>query len=202
MRININLATQAFQDVRRFFVRWGAIAAALAILAALLCTLTFYRWRTYRQISTDIARARQQLARLDAEKAQEQQVLNRPENRDVRERSAFINELIHRKQVSWTKVFVDLEQIMPPHLRVLALRPEVKDDQIRIDMMVGGDSRDRATELVSRMEKSRTFRNAFVVAEAEEGGTGPSSGADAMRFQISAEYVPQGQTTAETGGGQ
>ncbi|HXZ81337.1 MAG TPA: hypothetical protein VEG30_15520 [Terriglobales bacterium] len=200
MHLNINLASEPFLDARRFFTRWAAILGALLIVAALFCTAAVNRWRSYRQISADINRAHQQLARLAAEKAEEQQILNRPENRDVRERSAFINELIHRKQVSWTKVFVDLEQIMPPHLRVLALKPEVKEDEIRIDMLVGGDSRDRATELVSRMEKSRTFRNAFVVSESDE--VGGSTGGDAIRFQISAQYVPQDQSPVDAGGGQ
>lgn len=202
MRTHINLATQPYQSVRRFMMQWTAILGSLAILAALLGYLAYAHWHNYRAMSANIAREQQILADLDAKQAQDLAILNKAENHDVRERSDYINGLILRKEVSWTKIFVDLEKMMPPHLRVLSLSPQVEQDKLLINMALGGDSRDRAAELVRRMEGSKTFRSAQITSENEgEAGEG--------RFMVTAEYVPGNEeaasaptTTAQvTGGG-
>jgi hypothetical protein len=76
-------------------------------------------------------------------------------------------------------------------LRVLGIAPQVKDDQIILQMELGGDSRDRALELARRMEKSNVFRDARIVTES--AGQTQTGQTDIMHFQMTAEYVP-GQT--------
>ena len=39
MRLNINLASQKYEDVRRFYVRWGTAIALTAILTLVLIFL-------------------------------------------------------------------------------------------------------------------------------------------------------------------
>jgi hypothetical protein len=114
--------------------------------------------------------------------------LNKPDNRDVREKSDFLNQLILRKEVSWTRIFINLEKMMPPHLRVLSVQPSLKEEQIIISMQLGGDSRERAAELVRRMEKSKTFRNAHITTENDSQAAQGQQ--DPMRFTVRAEYVP------------
>jgi hypothetical protein len=66
-----------------------------------------------------------------------------------------------------------------------------------LHVVVSTDSRDRAVELVRRMEKSNHFRQAQVVAEsvttpgASDQGTGPAN----IQFDIAAIYVPAGPDT-------
>ena len=188
MRLNINLATQPYEDARRFTAIWTGILGALLLSAIILGVLVAKRWHDYRQVSRAISVEQGVLNELDAKQAQDLAILNKPENRDVRERSQFLNQLILRKEVSWTKIFTNLEKMMPPHLRVLAVQPTLQQDQIIINLNLGGDSRDRAAELVRRMEKSKTFRNATVVSEADSlAGPGQQ---DSMRFTVRAEYIP------------
>ena len=211
MRLNINLATQPYEDARRFLIAWSSVIGVLLLLVIVLTVGVVKRWQHYRQMSADLNRERQVLQDLDAKQKQGLAILNRPDNRDVRDKSEFINSLIRRKQVSWTTIFADLEQLMPSHLRVLGVEPIVKNDQIQIQMLLGGDSRERAAQLARRMETSNVFRDALIEDEsAAESKPGPSStpAGDLMRFRITAEYVP-GQALhkpaaakTEDGGGQ
>jgi len=133
-----------------------------------------------------------QIAKLDQQRARAQEVMDRPENRDVREKSRFLNAAITRKAFSWTRVFEELERVMPPRVHVVSIRPEVKDDQVRLVMTVAGDTRETAVELLRRMEVSERFRRPQLISEdVRQTNTGSQ-----VEFAISAQYVPQVLTLA------
>lgn len=200
MRLNINLATQPYEDARRFTAIWTGIIGALLVSAIVLSLLVYKRWHDYRQVSHAISVERTVLQDLDDKQTQGLAILNRAENQDVRQRSDFLNQLILRKEVSWTNIFTSLEKMMPPHLRVLAVQPSFKDGQLIVSMQLGGDSRDRVAELVRRMEGSKIFRKAQIVNENEsQAGSARQPQEDPMRFSVSAEYIP-GAGIAATGG--
>jgi hypothetical protein len=188
MRLNINLASQPYEDARRFITTWASVLVPLVLLVIALSIGAGRQWLQYRQLSNEVDREKKILADLDVKQAQGMAILNDPANHDVREKSAFINGLILRKEISWTRIFTDLEQIMPAHLRVLSIAPEVKEDQIVVVMQLGGDSRDRAAELVRRMERSHVFRGAQI--DTENDAAGQAGTQDPMHFQLRAEYVP------------
>ena len=169
MRIDINLATQPYQDARRLWMRWGAGLGA----------------RTDRNL---IKQREQQIAERDEEKVKAQWLLNLPENRSTRDCSQFLNELFQRKSFSWTRVFEDLERVMPARLHVVSIQPEpAADNQLEIKLVVAGDSSDRALELVRRMESSQRFRQTLVEHWRNERSQVPG---DNVQFDISALYVP------------
>src|SRR5512132_1679954 len=104
MRFDINLASQPYQDVQRFLLRWGlAIFALLLFTGGLVyaATTAFMSWRV---TDKQIRYVRSQIAERDRQKAQVEAFLNRPENRETRDRSQFLNALIARKAFSWTEV--------------------------------------------------------------------------------------------------
>ncbi len=190
MHFKINLATQPYEDAREFFVRWTAIVAGLVVLACLLAFGAAYSFRHYRDDRANLERERNALKKLDEQQAQDLVILGSSSNRVVRDKSEFLNGLLKRKQISWTKVFINLESMMPPHIRVLSIAPGLDEDQVKLNITLGGDSRDRAAELVRRMEKSETFRHSLIVTEADSGNNAGNPG-DSMRFQVSTEYVPE-----------
>ena len=187
MRLDINLATQPYEDVRRFWLRWGGALAGMGILTLLLLYLAIAGLLTARQDRNLIRQRQQQIAERDREKAQAEALLNRPENRSTRDRSQFLNDLFQRKAFSWTRVFEDLERIMPARLHVVSIRPELApDNQLAINLTVAGNSREHALALVEKMEASQRFQQTRI--EQEEALTGQ---ADTVQFNISAVYVPE-----------
>ena len=106
------------------------------------------------------------LTGLNREEAQARAILNKPANRDIADQSEFLNELFARKALSWTRVFTEMERIVPPELHVVSMKPEyTKTNDLMVRVVVATDSRDRAVELVRRMEKSNHFRQSQIVAE-------------------------------------
>ena len=189
MHLEVNLATRPYEDVRRFWLQWSLRFAALGVLSLILLLFLFSAWRQGRAVSRRTEQARQQIASLQQEKQQAESILGRPGNREIRERSAFLNALIARKAFSWTQVFADLETIMPPRLHVVSITPDLtEDNRLQVHLRVAGESRDSAVELVRRMEASPHFRGPEIKAEVTEAP--PQAG---VEFEIVARYTPAAQ---------
>lgn len=194
MRLDINLASQPYEDARRFWLRWGTALVAAAALTLFLIAATFTGWFNARRDRGQIADLRAQIAERDQVRQRAQQFLDRPENRATRDESQFINDLIDRKSFSWTRVLEDLEKVMPARLHLVAIHPELDpDNQLKVKMTVAGESRERAIELARRMEDSRRFSQTYIDTES----TDTSHPGDAVLVGINAIYVPQTDAVAE-----
>lgn len=186
MRLDINLATRPYEDAREFWVRWGLGVGLLGILTLALLGWAVQGWTKAGRDRHDIAQLQEQIAERDKERANDQAVLDMPANRSTRDQSQFLNGLIQRKSFSWTRVFEDLERVMPPNLHVVSLRPELNEqNQMELEMKVAGDTRAAAVELVHRMEGSRHFQGAQLVQE----GQGSEAGSGVVASVVSV-YVP------------
>jgi hypothetical protein len=166
MRLGINLATRPYEDPGEFWSRWGLAIALLAIFSLALIGWTVRSWTNAGRDRHYIAELQNKIATQDRQRADAQAFLDMASNRSTRDQSQFLNGLIQRKAFSWTRVFEDLEQVMPPNLHVVSLRPEFNEqNEMQLYMLVAGDSRAAAVELVHRMEGSKHFQGAQLVQE-------------------------------------
>jgi type IV pilus assembly protein PilN len=197
MRFNINLASQPYEAGRQYRRRIGAVVAALALIAVLLVGYIVYQRIHSRTINQQLSEVRQEINGLNQEESQARAILNKPENRDVADQSAFLNQLFARKALSWTRVFAEMERIVPPDLHVVSMKPEYnKANDLVLHVMVATGSRGRAVELVRSMEKSNHFRQAEIVAESVIANSGDqSAGPGNIQFDIAAVYLPKAQDT-------
>jgi len=188
MRLDINLASQPYEDARQFWLRWGTALVAAAILTMALLTITITGWFAARRDHAKIAELRAEIGQRDRTRQQAEDFLNRPENRSTRDQSQFLNDMIERKSFSWTRVLEDLEKVMPARVHLVSIHPELDDEnQLALKMVIAGDSRDRALELARRMEDSRRFSSTYIETEH----SGASSSGDTVQFNINAIYVPE-----------
>jgi type IV pilus assembly protein PilN len=193
MRLDINLASQPYEDSRQFWLRWGTGLAGAAILTLGLLTITISGWYSARRDHVKIAEFRSQIAQRDRTREQAEAFLNRPENRTTRDQSKFLNQLIERKSLSWTYVLEDLEKVMPSRVHLVSIHPELSDEnQLTLKMVVAGDSRDKALELARRMEDSRRFAQTYIASE----NAAPTGSGDTIQFDINGIYVPQAAPAA------
>jgi type IV pilus assembly protein PilN len=188
MRLDINLASRPYEDARQFWLRWGTALVAAGALTLFLVAATFTGWLNARRDHAQIADLRSQIAERDQRRQRAEEFLNRPENRTTRDESEFLNDLIDRRSFSWTHVLEDLEKVMPARLHLVSIHPELdEDNQLKVKMMVAGDSRERAIELARRMEDSRRFSQTYIYTEhIATAHTG-----DSVEVGIDAIYVPQ-----------
>ena len=190
MRLDINLASQPYEDAPQFWMRWGTALVVTAIVTLALLALTVTGWFDARRDHAKIAQLRTEIAQRDRARQQAEDFLNRPANRATRDQSQFLNELIERKSFSWTRVLEDLEKVMPARVHLVSIHPELDDEnQLLLKLSVAGDSRDRALELARRMEDSRRFTTTRVISETYK--TENTNNIDPFQCTIEAIYVPE-----------
>jgi type IV pilus assembly protein PilN len=199
VRLNINLATKPYQDVRRFLLQWGGVVVLLAVCTLALVWNAASTWRQSREVNAKTSALESEIAVLDRQHDEAVAMLGLPQNKSVVEDSKFLNGLIARKAFSWTRVFMQLEQIMPPRLHVVSISPSLQSstNTVEVHMQVAGTSREAAVELVKRLEQSPSFRDARI---SEESEAPERDSEDKVKFQVTAIYVPRAASEAPTAG--
>lgn len=199
MRININLASQKYEDVRQFYVRWGS---ALALMIGLTIGLAFLAWSNYRDAAggrRHINQLRAEVAKLDQQRRDAEAVLNRPENRDVRDQKNFWNDVIDQRSFSWTQLFSDLEKIMPARAYVISVQPTLTPErQLQLKLVVAGENHESGLEVQSKLERSERFHQPTIKRETQrtvgQGAPGPGARNQSVwEFEIEAFYTPATQ---------
>ena len=192
MRLNINLATQPYEVARQYRQRMTMLIGILGLIAVVLVSYIVVQRVKTRPINRQLSEEQGQIDGLDREESQARTTLNKPVNRAIADQSDFLNELFARKSLSWTRIFMEMERIVPGNLHVVSMKPEyTKTNDLVIHIVVATDSRDRAVELVRRMEKSTHFRQPQVVAEmVVTNTTDQAAGGGNIQFDIAAIYVP------------
>src|SRR4051812_20660859 len=188
MRLDINLASQPYEDARQFWTHWGTGVGALALLTLILLIMDVTGFVNARRDRAAIAEKKALIAERDKIRSDAESYLNQPEHRNTRDQSQFLNDLIERKAFSWTRVLENLEKVMPPRVHLVSISPQLdEDNELALKMTVAGDSRERAIELAKRMEESRRFVQTSIVRESHiESQTG-----DTEQFEMAAVYIPE-----------
>ncbi|MGA7414346.1 MAG: hypothetical protein WBW33_28005 [Bryobacteraceae bacterium] len=189
--MTINLASEPF---RRERARNAALVAACSVLSILLITLVslvFHERGRAAKLRKEIEVQRVELAKYQREQGRFRGILGKPENADVFSESAFLNQLIARRAVSWTMVFDDLQTVLPYNVRLVSVRlPQVAagDDpasnHIQLDMFVGAEKQEAVIELLQRLEQSPSFGSAALVSQQP-----PAQNEPYFRFRVSVPYV-------------
>jgi type IV pilus assembly protein PilN len=168
----INLASQPFRRERAENAAYMVAAAVLACSLLVLITLIAHSRSQAADLRRVIDSENRELRQLQRQEAQYSTVLSRPQNADVFARSVFLNELIARRAVSWTRVFKDLQSVMPTNMRLMGIRlPQVAAEQssgvnhIELEMTVGTDRPDSVIELLRHLQQSPLFGSAQVMSQ-------------------------------------
>jgi len=191
MRLNINLASQKYEDVRQFYVRWSMAIGFASVLTLLLLVLAYLNYSGSAQSGERIGKLEQEIATLQKQRAAAEEISNRPENHDVTAQKNYWNRQIMRRSFSWTQLVNDLQKIMPARAFVTSVHPEITiDNRVKLTVSIKGDKHENALELVQKMEKSERFRGPRIILETTEKDQ--RSGATTYKFEISTYYTPTG----------
>jgi hypothetical protein len=186
IQVPINLATEPFRRDRPVLVASAALGLLLAISLGFEAKTIVSERQQGDEIHVIINRLNTQLRGITAEQAKLNALLRRPENAEVMERSLFLNTLIDRKAISWTKLFADLEKVVPYNVRLVSVRlPEVDtENRVLLDMVVGAKERPEIVELVKHLEASPQFGETNV-----QSSTPPSQTDPFYRYHVVVSYA-------------
>lgn len=211
MRIQVNLASRPFVELRPFFLRLRLLMGLLALLGvgfAIVAHLLSARAAT-QQAQLDLLRNQTIVAQ--QAKLHTEQRMRDPVNARVLDRAHFLNALFLRKSFSWTAVMMDLENVLPGGVQVTSIEPAISPDgSVVIRLRVSGE-RANAVQLVRNLEHSRRFLQPRLAGEASQvkenvngarNSPGPApqapTGPPGVEFDILANYnpLPPGQPYA------
>ena len=186
IQVPINLATEPFRRDRPMLVASAAAAALLVILLIFQISTILSERSQGADIHFTIERLNRQLKTISTEQARLSGAMRRPENSEVLERSYFLNTLIDRKAISWTRLFADLEKVVPYNVRLITVRlPEVdSDNRVLVDMVVGAKELAPIRQLVQNLESSDLFGDANV-----QSGAPPSQTEPLYRYHVVVTYA-------------
>jgi len=186
----INLASQPFRRERAQNAMIAAACVALTCSLLVLIGLFLHERAQAGDLRSVIDAQNSTLHRLQREQAQFSRVLAKPENADVFATNVFLNELIARRGVSWTRVFSDLGTVLPENMRLLAIRlPQVGEDstgtnRVQLDMIVASEKSEAVIGLLKNLEESPLFGAASVVTQ-----TPPNQNDPFYKYRVTVAYA-------------
>jgi type IV pilus assembly protein PilN len=185
MRIPINLAREPFRRDRPMLVGSAVAAVLLLVTLGVLTGLAITQQNQKRDTQAMLNRTNRQLAAITNEQSKLDRAMRQPGNEVVLDRSVLLNTLIHRKAISWTKIFSDLDSVCPPNVRVIGIRPTVNaQGGLFLDMQVAADGIEPVIGFVSKLEASDVFGSTAVSGYAPPSQTNPF-----YRFQLTVTYA-------------
>jgi type IV pilus assembly protein PilN len=196
MKININLASQPYEDAKRFYLQWLPLLVGLLALTALVSAKSWQNFRDSRTVAGQISDEQAKIEALDKEKQEARTTLEEPQNSGTHDQAKFLNELFAKKAFSWTTVLSDLEKLMPAQIQVTSIKPDLKNGQLYVVLGVSTTERDSANELVRRMETSEHFVGAQI---REETYRNDSSDKDKKAKLVITALYKSGPPRAEGG---
>ena len=188
MLIPINLASQPFRKDRPLLAAGFATAGILTALLIFLIVLIANQRNQLKGERKEIAALDAKLQQISKDQAQIDTQLRRPDNEAVFERNVLLNMLIDRKSISWTRIFADLERVLPGNVRLISVRlPQITNqNQVLLDMVVGAQEQTPILDLLRRFESSPVF-GATTVHSFQP----PSQNEPLYRYRVSVNYTQQ-----------
>lgn len=188
---SINLASQPFRRERAQNAAYLLVSAVLACSLLVLVVLILHQRALAADLRREIDSETRALQHYQREEAQFATVLGKPENADVFSTAVFLNELIARRAVSWTRVFKDLSAVMPSNMKLLGIRlPQIPTEDasgtnhVQLDMLVGSDRPDTVIELLKQLQASSLFGAATVVTQQP-----PTQNDPFYKFRVTVGYA-------------
>ena len=84
---------------------------------------------------------------------------------------------------------------------MISIRPGISgDNNLELKLVVGGETREQALDLVRKMESSKHFRQTRIDTEKFENPNNSNNNNDRVQFDIDALYVPANEMRDNNGG--
>jgi Tfp pilus assembly protein PilN len=184
MRLPLNLASQPMRRDRPILVASAVVAILLCISLVALIGMAITDRRNMNESRKVIARVQSQLDKTNAAQAQIDAQMRLPENATVLYRNLMFNELIQRKGISWTRIFADLEKVLPHNVRIASIRPTLNAKGVlSLEMVVAADTSEPVIGFITNLEQSDVFGDV-----GQTSWVPPTQNDPFVRFHVTVTY--------------
>lgn len=193
MMLRGNLATRPFYNER-------IVGLLLALIAVIVLALTVTNATRLLQLSSRRSELRAQIqadeataARIRQTAADVQKGVDRATLVRLAGSAREANALIDERTFSWTTLLTYIESTIPMGVRLTAITPEFKKDDIIVTLMLVGRRVEDVTEFINALEDTGAFYDVSpTVADSTEDGL--------ERVTVKGWYVPPPPVKAATPG--
>ena len=183
--VPLNFASEPFRRDRAMLVASAGVGLLLIAMLAVLVNLAGAERGRAAENRRALALLERRLATVASQQARLETSLHRNENAEVFERSQFLNLLLYRKSISWTRIFSDLEGVLPHNVRLISVRPQVSArNDLLLDMVVSTQASEPVIDFLMRLEASPLFGATNIHSLLP-----PSQSEPMYRCRVSVNYV-------------
>jgi len=189
MKTRLNLATVPLENNRKFMTGWSLLGGLAALAFVLLSVHAYRGWRANTELRNEIAHQQSRIAGLAQRQSALDAFFKNPQVREDVDRSAFLNSLIEQRSFPWTKIFMDLEQALPPGVRVVNIAPKMENGHLQVTLLVGALTDEGKLKFLKALEDSKVFSQIQVRQESHPQQNGPAGGGnDRVMLELVAQY--------------
>jgi Tfp pilus assembly protein PilN len=193
-RYQLNLAAQPFRSYR------GA-NLVLAVILVLIVGFTLWQASQFSAYTEDLEqlRVQEQAARvqwqfLGTRVEELRSRLGRSDTIEAIDEIRFLNEIVERKQFSWTLLLREIERTIPRTVYIVSLTPQISDRGfVRVRMEARGESVDALTLFLTNLGDNSAFDNVTVSVEE----VGEVDGRMERRLLMEVDYTPSNRSTID-----
>jgi Tfp pilus assembly protein PilN len=185
MKLRLNLSTTPLDNKRPFLAATGVLAVAGLLTFLLLGHAAYSSWRSSRDLRSEISRWQTEIRVNHEKQAELETYFQTAQAKQVLDRAAFLNSLIGQRSFPWTKVFMDLEQILPPGVRVVNISPKLENGRAQVELTIGAESDESKIKFLQNLERSKVFSDIQV---KDDRHSDQLNGGDKITVQLTAWY--------------
>jgi Tfp pilus assembly protein PilN len=184
MKIRLNLATSPLENHRRFLLGATVTGAVGLALLGLFSVKLYANWDGNRKVRTETSKLQRELSDFRNQRRDLEEFFSSAYAKNVMDRAAFLNGLIRQRSFPWTRIFKDLEEGLPPGVRVISISPRMQNERVEVKLVVGARSDENKILFIKKLEESPAFSRVQLVSE-----TRPQHGAeDQLTLEVVAWY--------------
>ena len=184
MYVRLNLATNPLLSHRRFL----AGSAALGALGLLMSLGLGWRAYNLRKAEEDLRARRNKIEKemtsVGEERKQLELYFAQQEAAGMQDHAKFVVGVLQARAINWTQMFMDLERVLPPGVRVVHIEPKLEKGIVSVHFVVGAANQEAKLKLLKSFENSSSFSQVRLLSE--RAATQP--GADPLTIEFVAEY--------------
>ena len=186
MKLRLNLSTSPLDNKRPFLAAAGALGVVGLLVFVLLGHAAYTSWRSSRDLRAEISRWQGEIRANREKQAVLESYFQTAQAKQVLDRAAFLNSLIGQRSFPWTKVFMDLEQILPPGVRVVSISPKLDNGRAQVQLTVGAESDESKIKFLQNLERSKVFSD--IQVKADRRADQQSISTDKITVELTAWY--------------
>lgn len=165
MKVRLNLATSPLENNRRFVLS-SLLVGGVAFVALTLLSISAYgNWNANRNVRTEMADLNKKMRDYREQRKELDEFFKQPDTRRIMDRAAFLNALIEQRSFPWTKMFTDLERMIPLGVRVVSISPRMSGGRVEVKLNIGAQTDEGKLQLIEALEKSKVFERIQVLSE-------------------------------------